>query len=61
MAQKLVEATHITKLFSGVAAIEEVDFDLERGEVHALMGEMAPESLRSPKLLQGSILRMAEN
>lgn len=53
MAQKLVEATHITKLFSGVAAIEEVDFDLERGEVHALMGENGAGKSTLSKIIAG--------
>jgi galactofuranose transport system ATP-binding protein len=36
---ELLELRGIGKRFLGVAALEEVDFDLRAGEVHALMGE----------------------
>lgn len=39
MSKILIEATNIKKIFSGVVAIEGIDFDLRGGEVHALMGE----------------------
>ena len=47
----LIEMTNIKKVFSGVVAIEGIDFDLRSGEVHALMGENGagkslPESIR---------------
>ena len=35
----LLELTAITKRFPGVAALDNVDFDLRRGEVHVLFGE----------------------
>jgi simple sugar transport system ATP-binding protein len=37
--EKILCATGITKNFSGVVALENVDFCLYKGEVHALMGE----------------------
>ena len=39
MNEILIEMTNIKKVFSGVVAIEGIDFDLRSGEVHALMGE----------------------
>lgn len=34
-----VEMKHITKAFSGVKAIEDVSLQVEKGEIHALIGE----------------------
>ena len=39
MSEILIQATNIKKVFSGVVAIEGIDFELRQGEVHALMGE----------------------
>ncbi len=37
--QSVLSAQGITKIFPGVVALEEVDFSLYKGEIHALMGE----------------------
>ena len=37
--QNILVAKGITKAFPGVTALEDVDFSLKRGEIHALMGE----------------------
>jgi ABC-type sugar transport system ATPase subunit len=39
VANVILEAKGITKLFPGVLALDHVDFTLEEGEVHALVGE----------------------
>ena len=44
----VLSLTNATKLYAGVPAIEGVDFDLRRGEIHALVGT-APESRPSPR------------
>ena len=36
---KLLEMEGITKRFPGVLALDNVQFDLESGEVHVLLGE----------------------
>lgn len=37
--EKLLELKKITKVFPGVKALNEVDFDLYPGEIHSLCGE----------------------
>ena len=39
MAEKILEMRHITKDFSGVKALDDVNLVVERGEIHALCGE----------------------
>ena len=39
MAETILELSGITKIFPGVKALDKVQFDLKRGEIHALMGE----------------------
>ncbi len=38
-SESLLELRHITKIFPGVKALDEVHFELRRGEIHGLMGE----------------------
>ena len=35
----ILEMKGITKHFGGVTALEDVDFDLRKGEIHGLVGE----------------------
>ena len=42
MDEYILELDHITKIFPGVKALQDVNFQLKRGEIHALMGKMAP-------------------
>ena len=39
MGKTILTAKHITKLFPGMKALDNVDFDLREGEVHILVGE----------------------
>ena len=39
MAEYLLEMNHITKIFPGVKALDDVSFNLKAGEIHAIVGE----------------------
>ena len=39
MAEYLLEMNHITKIFPGVTALDDVSFNLKKGEIHAIVGE----------------------
>ena len=39
MGERILELRGISKFFPGIRALERVDFDLEEGEIHALVGE----------------------
>lgn len=39
VSDTILELKHITKIFPGVRALDDVGFELRRGEIHALMGE----------------------
>lgn len=39
MSERILELRDLTKTFPGVRALDGVRFDLEKGEIHALMGE----------------------
>ena len=51
VSEYVLELKGITKIFPGVKALNNVQFQLKPGEVHALMGEMVLVNLRLSRLL----------
>ena len=53
----LLRMEGITKIFSGVTALDGVDFALERGEVHSLVGENGAGKSTLIKIMTGAYRR----
>ena len=59
MSEYLLEMNNITKIFPGVKALDNVRFNLKKGEIHALMGENGAGKSTFIKVLTGVHQRMA--
>jgi simple sugar transport system ATP-binding protein len=55
MAGKLLEMRHISKTFGGVYALKDVDFDLDQGEIHCLVGQNGSGKSTLIKIITGVI------
>ena len=55
MSDIVISLEKATKLYSGVPAIEEVDFELARGEIHALVGENGAGKSTLTKVMAGVV------
>lgn len=53
MAQPLLVMRQIDKIFPGVRALDHVDFTLQAGEIHSLMGENGAGKSTLVKVLTG--------
>ena len=52
-AEYLLEVEHVRKAFPGVLALDDVQFRLKRGHVHALMGENGAGKSTLMKIIAG--------
>ncbi|MGN1021854.1 MAG: sugar ABC transporter ATP-binding protein [Aristaeellaceae bacterium] len=52
---KLLEVRHVTKLYPGVVALDDVSFDVEKGEILALIGENGAGKSTVIKTISGAI------
>ena len=55
MSDIILALNKATKLYAGVPAIDGVDFDLERGEIHALVGENGAGKSTLTKVMAGVV------
>ena len=59
MEDDVLQMNHITKLFPGVKALDDVTFGVRRGEVHALVGENGAGKSTLMKVLSGEYTEFA--
>ena len=53
MSENILEVRGLTKEFAGVRALDNIEFSVEKGEIHALMGENGAGKSTLIKILTG--------
>ena len=53
MEKYILQMEHITKTFPGVKALDDVTFQVKKGEIHALVGENGARKSTLMKVLSG--------
>ena len=56
MRETILELKNITKIFPGTIALDKVNFDLRKGEIHALIGENGAGKSTLIKIISGILL-----
>lgn len=55
MEEKIIELKHVNKHYGGVHALKDIDFDLNRGEIHCLIGQNGCGKSTMIKVISGVI------